>query len=179
VIILASFVAMLVLIWAWGRYTKQAVKYLKNSEVIWDRLFVAARRVIEDPDMPREAAGFAVAAALCSGCGCLSVQIVADRLASAIGRDRFSDTGSSFTRKLDHEQRVTFGRMVALAIFYDTMRAPITGFIVRRLILPWLSSVANGDAAPPMLHGVGEATVSARRAIEARPEGKRALALTA
>lgn len=177
-IIITAFLVGIALLWAWSFYSRKALQYLKNSNAIWDRLYAASKAVVEDPMMPREAVGFAVASVMCAGCGCLAGQILRDHfLRNSRKRSGGSANAPPLWREMTESQRLLFSKVVTTAIFYDCLRAPVLGLLVRRVVFPWLSSVVNGDAKPPVTHGVQEIVTSSRRAIASRPEGKRALAL--
>lgn len=149
-------------------YIHKANQYLAASKEPWDRLYEAAKDVIGDSEMPTEAANFAAAAVLCAGCGCLSRQVVLDSVfARKIPK-------SPRKREMTDSQRKSMAKVVVNAIYYDTLRAPLSGLIVRKFIFPWLRAASQGQAVPHT-RGVRRLASSSREAISHRSYGRRIL----
>lgn len=155
-------------------YVKKANAYLNASDAPWDRLYNAAKEVIEDPEMPQEAAGFAAATVLCAGCGCLTRRFLADAFLRRFTMNPQKPTASHTA--MSEAQRGSFAKVVVNAIYYDSLRAPISGFLLRRLVLPGLKAASEGTS-PARKVEVARMAKSSRDAIEHRPEGKKLLAM--
>lgn len=151
-------------------YLKKASTYLRASDAPWDRLYDAAKEVVADQHMPKEAVGFAAATVLCAGCGCLTRQFLWDAVT------RRSEVRPTKSMKMSEAQRAVFAKVVINAIYYDSLRAPFSGFLLRRLVLPSLKTASEGTT-PARRVEVARMVQSSRDAIGHRPEGKRLLAI--
>lgn len=155
-------------------YIRKATQYLDSSDAAWDRLFHAAEKVISDPAMPQPMANFSAAAVMCSGCGCLTRGVLVDAFLAKIGvRKRVPSREPNLTP----EQQSNFASVVVNAIYYDSLRAPLSGFLMRRLVFPWLRAASIGEA-PARRSTVTRMAKSTRTAISHRAEGKKLLAMT-
>jgi len=163
--------------WLANGYFKKANAYLVESEGVWDNLFAAASKTVKDPTMPQQAVGFAAASVMCTGCGCLITQILLDWAMSPFRRDKAASERNPFA-EMTADQRATFGAVVANALLYDALRAPVRGFLVRRIVMPWIDQLARDPSFKPRRSKMTAAATSTRRAIAERPEGKKLLALT-
>lgn len=154
-------------------YVRKATEYLELSSAPWDRLHAAAKEVIADQTMPQPAAVFAAAAVLCAGCGCLTRQILVDAFTGRLHRKL---DGPLPEHKLTPEQMSVFARVVVNAIHYDSLRAPFSGFILRRLVMPWLCDAAENPPMPSQTQ-VAHIVASSKTAIAHKLEGKKLLAM--
>lgn len=154
-------------------YVRNASKLLVRSKAPWERLHHAAEEVISDPNMPQSAAAFAAAAVLCAGCGCITRQLLIDAFT---GRLRRSVGPKPQQRQMTAKQTQMFSRVVVNAIYYDSLRAPLSGFVLRRLIMPGLKK-ASESASPKPKVGVDRIVASSTTAIEHKPEGRKVLAM--
>lgn len=155
-------------------YLRKAKQYLEASDAPWDRLYHAAEKVIADPTMPQGMANFSAAAVICSGCGCLTRSVLLDAFLCKIGlRKRANGREPDLTP----EQQAMFNDVVVNAIYYDSLRAPFSGFLMRRLVFPWLRAASVGDA-PARKSTVRRMATSTRAAISHRAEGRRLLEAT-
>lgn len=173
--IVALILAALVIVYAaCALYLHKASKYLDNSDAVWDRLYLAAKNVIENPAMPDGAASFAAAAILCAGCGCLTRSFLLDTISRAFRLAR-TDSDSAPPFVLPKALRKEFSAVIVNAIYYDSLRAPFSGFLLRRFVAPWLQAAAEGQVANRRAT-VAQMVVTSRHAIEHRREGRRLLA---
>lgn len=151
-------------------YVRKASAYLAESDAPWDRLYTAAQRVISDPDVPQEMANFAAATVMCAGCGCLTHRILIDAFLGKINLKSRPPRQPMQDRPPEH-----FIAVVVNAIYYDSLRAPLSGFLLRRLVFPWLRAASTGEA-PARRRTVAKMVTSSKAAISHRPEGKKLLA---
>lgn len=158
-------------------YIGKAREYLIDAGSAWDRLFVAAKQVIQDDSMPSRMVGFAAAAVICSGCGCFTTRLLIDHFSGRTSRRQDDIDLEAMLAGLSAKQRETFFSVVVNMIYYDTLRTPFRGFLVRRFVFPWLPAAADGLSFTPARSAVSELVESTRRTIETRSEGKRLLHL--
>jgi hypothetical protein len=173
---MTTFAVMIVLVALYGLasfYFRNAGKLLARSKAPWDRLHHAAEEAISDPDMPQPAAAFAAAAVLCAGCGCITRQLLIDAFT---GRLRRSVGPKPQQDQMTPEQAQLFSRVVVNAIYYDSLRAPVSGFFLRRLIMPGLKKASESPSPKPKVE-VDRMVASSTAAIEHRPEGRKVLAM--
>lgn len=159
--------------WATSYYISRATHYLSLSQAPWDRLYASAKEVIADDDMPQPMAAFAAAAIVCAGCGCVTRGILLDAFR---GRLRNPEPQSSPEVHLTPEQAALFSKVVVNMIYYDSLRAPFSGFLLRRLIMPWLKKASEGTS-PKTPARVAQFAASSKEAISHRSEGKKILAM--
>lgn len=171
--VVIAMLAIIALYWAASFYIKKASEYLEASEAAWDRLYDAARQVVADPTMPNKAAGFATASVMCAGCGCLSRQLLQDRIAAGLRIGRPRPHGEK--PKLTDEQWSIMNKVVVNAIYYDSLRAPLIGFLLRRIAFPWIRAASEGRA-PVKRAGATMMAESSATAIRHREEGRKLLA---
>ena len=164
--------ALIALYWAASFYVKKAHSYLDASEAAWDRLHRAAEEVVSDPAMPDKAAAFAAATVMCAGCGCLTTQLLIDKMLLKFRPKQPRRKGGRFGLK--DQQAPAFNRVVVNAVYYDSLRAPIRGFLLRRLAFPWLRAAAEG-AAPVRKTSVSMMAKASATAIRYRKEGRELL----
>lgn len=172
---MTTLVVMVLLVAAYAAvsfYLRKANQYLALTDAPWDRLHAAAKKVIADDDMPHQAAVFAAAAVVCAGCGCLTRQILIDAL--KFGR---SWKPTAPQPKLTAEQQHNFSQVVMNAIYYDSLKAPLSGFLLRRLVMPWLQLAAENRMPEPPKQRVAGLVASSKAAIEHKPAGKKVLAM--
>lgn len=167
--ILIVFGALALLLAAASMYLGKAKDYLGDAEPAWNRLYEATKAVIADTTMPAGAVNFAVAAVMCAGCGCLTRGILID-MVRRHGRHEVPKTPPATP-----EQMALMRSVVLNAVFYDALRAPVSGFILRRLAAPWLKAASEGRFAPSKSQEVNDFAASSRRSISHRPEGRRLL----
>ncbi len=163
--------------WAFGRYVDKARQYLDASMVAWDRLYDATQQAMADDTMPHAAVGFGVASVMCSGCGCLTTRILFDWATGKIQGKKASGSPPTSLDGMTPQQKALFSTIVSNALLYDSLRVPFRGFVLRRLVFPWLETVASDPQAAPGKRQVAEIAASTRRAIAERPEGRRLLEL--
>jgi hypothetical protein len=159
--------------WMTSRYFRTARRNLEMSSAPWDRLYSAAKEVISDADMPQSAAAFAAAAVVCAGCGCVTRGILLDALTGRLER-RPARSKPPMTR----EQKEVFSRVVVNALYYDSLRAPVSGFLMRSLVMPGLKAASESAHPKPRVR-VAQIAASSKEAISHRSEGKKILALAA
>jgi len=172
-IVLSAIALLFAAYFGFSLYIRKARQFLDRSQRVWDDLYETAGKIVGDPDMPGGMAAFAAAAVLCAGCGCLTVQILRDYLTGAFAKRLRQVRPLDY--RLTDEQRALFARVVGLAIYYDSLQAPFMGFLLRRLVMPWLADAAQGK--PVSKRKVAVAAESSREAIGEKPEGRRVLAL--
>lgn len=153
-------------------YVRRASRYLSSSNAPWDRLYAAAKEVISDETMPQQAAAFAAASVLCAGCGCVTRGILFDAFTGRLGRR--GRRGKPEPR-MTQAQRALFSRVVINAIYYDSLRAPFSGFLLRRLVMPWIHEASENPKPRPKR--VAQFAASSKEAISHRPEGRKILAM--
>lgn len=169
--------AMLVMAMAaFGRYVRKAREYQLASEKVWDRFYEAAKSVVEDTAMPKEAAGLVGALVLCAGCGCFATRALFD-WAIQFKRSPVARKGALY-EKMTLAQRSAFFEVVSSAMLYDALQVPLRGFILRRIAYPWLDA-AGGDPRrlKPIQRNVALVTDAAWEVAEKKPEARRALAM--
>lgn len=154
-------------------YVSKAREYLTASEKVWDDLYDAAEAMVRDPEMPGGMVGFAAASVMCAGCGCLTGQILRESI-RRIWKKRPLERRPADPRVTD-AQRAAFARVVALAVYYDSLRAPFLGFVLRRLVMPWIVDAAGGKPAPK--RKLALAAEASRHAMNDKPEARKVLAL--
>lgn len=164
--------AIIVIYAATSLYVRKATKYLEASDAPWDRLYEAAKRVISDSEMPQEMAVFSAAAVTCAGCGCLTRQVLWDAFRARLGFRRNAKVDAE--PKMTTEQRKNFSAVVVNAIYYDSLRAPLSGFLLRKLVFPWLRAASEG-LAPAKKRSVVQMTKASTTAIRHRAEGRKIL----
>lgn len=169
---LCAIAALILAYFGLSLYVRKATEYLKASQPVWDDLYASAQVVVEDPDMPGGMASFAAASVLCAGCGCLTMRILQDIITGQFKKRVDRDQRDP---NVTREQRMAFGRVVVLAVYYDSLQAPFLGFLLRRVAMPWLADAAKGK--PALGKNVARAALSSREAISEKPEGRRVLAL--
>lgn len=170
----AAVMAALILLYAGASlYLRKASEYLKASEAVWERLYDDAKMTISDQKMPNAVAGFAAAAVFCAGCGCLTRQLLIDAFQRRFLRKKVNDAPPD---DMTAEQKSLYASIVVHAIYYDSLRAPISGFLLRRLVFPWLRAAAE-DEAPPRKGKVAQMAAATRQAIKGKPEGEKLLAM--
>lgn len=171
-IVAACMAALIAIYWGASLYVRKASAYLEASDSVWDSLYLAAKKVIEDPAMPREFAGFAAASVICAGCGCLTRAILVDSALSVFRRRKKREKSWP---EVSPEQAAAFDAVVLNAIYYDSLRAPLSGLILRKLTVPGLRAAATGQAKARRTT-VKRIARSSRTAIEHRIEGRKLLA---
>lgn len=165
--------ALLVAVYAAASYYLQkANQYLALTDAPWNRMYVAAKQVISDEEMPQRAAAFAAGAVLCAGCGCLTRAILFD--AFTLRRARKPSRPQD---KLTAQQEHVFSQVVMNAIYYDSLKAPLSGFLLRRLVMPSLRELSENRMPDPPKAQVADIVESSTKAIKHSTEGKRVLAL--
>jgi len=164
-------IAIMALYAATSFYVRKATEYLAASDAPWDRLYHAAETVISDPDMPQEWANFSAAAVMCAGCGCLTQRILWDAAKAKFTRKKRRNGGEP---QLTDKQREQVASVVVNAIYYDSLRAPFSGFLLRRLVFPWLRAASQGKA-PAKNSNVSSMVKSSKAAIRDKAEGKKLL----
>lgn len=174
--LLALFIALVAMMVISSIYVRKATEYLRASEAPWDRLYESAKTVIRDPKMPRELVAISAASVMCAGCGCLTIRILFDHFLRSARRDAARKAHRDCVYEgLTLEQRAAFSRVVTNAIYYDSLRAPFFGFLLRRLVSPWLRAASEEKEFVPERGRVASMAESARTAISHRREGKRFL----
>ncbi|RVU03914.1 hypothetical protein EOE18_13730 [Novosphingobium umbonatum] len=172
--IVALVIAALVIAYACASlYIRKASAYLQGSADVWDRMYLAAKKVISDPEMPDSVAAFAAAAILCSGCGCLTRSFLLDSVKQLFGKR--SSKAEEASLVMTDEQRANFSDVVVNAIYYDSLHAPLSGFLLRRFFTPWLK-MASEKRNSARSSTVRQMVTASRNAIEHKAEGKRLLA---
>jgi hypothetical protein len=172
--VLAILISIAVMVFAVSAYVHKAREYLAAARAPWERLFEASKSVIPDMRMPDRAVGFTAGAVMFAGCGCLTRSILWD----AITKRRVppSKEADAIWESMTREQREAFSRVVINATYYDSLRAPLSGFLVRHFVCPWLRSASEGTAHPTKKR-VAQLAASSRKAMVSRSEGKKLLAL--
>lgn len=168
-----AMLAIIALYWGASFYLKKATQYVAASEAVWDRLYAAAQEVVSDPDMPDRAASFATASVMCAGCGCLTRQLLQDKILASLGLRKLRTNGSK--PHLSDEQWKVMNKVVINAIYYDSLRAPLMGFMLRRIAFPWLRAASEGRA-PVKRAGATMMAAASVEAISHREEGRKLLA---
>jgi len=168
--------ALIVTMASFGRYVRKAREYQLVSERVWDRFYEAAKAVVEDRTMPKEAAGLVGALVLCTGCGCFATHALFDWLVQ-LGRKPVSRR-SALYEKMTPAQRSAFFEVVSSAVLYDALQVPLRGFILRRIAYPWLDA-AGGDPRriKPIQRNVALVTDAAWEVAEKKPEARRVLVM--
>ncbi len=172
--VLTTLAIMMLAMWAASFYLRKSLIYLRAAEPAWERLYSATMASLSDSAMPEKAVSFAVAATMCTGCGCLTTQALLDSLMrkfkrkSVFRRDAMLETMTT-------EQRERFDAVVINAMYYDSLRVPFRGFLARRLVFPWLRQAAEGTDKLALDMRASTLAKSSRKAIESRPEGRKLL----
>lgn len=165
--ILILLLAVAIAITALSKYLTKASEYLDASVAPWDRMYVAAKAAIDDETMPQRAVNFAIAAVVGAGCGCITSQVLIDTITGRLSRRSRRSTSTAYD-EMTPAQRKIMADVAVNAIYYDSLRAPMRGFIVRRICMPWLKGASEGASSARRKSAVVEIMESASRVIEDR-----------
>lgn len=147
-IVLTIMLAIIAFYCAASFYVKKATQYLEASDAPWDRMFKAAKELIADDRSPDPMAWFAAGAVMCAGCGCLTRQVLLDALLSKFRKQRPQPISLLQDASISREQKDLFAKVVINAMYFDSLRAPLSGFLLRKICYPWLKAASEGSIPP-------------------------------
>lgn len=137
-------------------------KYLRRAHKAWAGFEQHARVLLEDKRLNPKIGDFVEFLALNVGNGSLTRSLLVSIIFRKTGRSKSNPEMDEAMQSLNGEQRIQFYRTIVSAVFYDSLRTPLFGSILRR-ILYWLAATAEDKSAQISRYEIDPAVAAAGR----------------
>lgn len=143
-------VALLAAPFILAAYLRFNTKLLKRSQSVWPLVEQSAHVLLEDRNLSPRAGDMVEFIVKVIGSGWLTVAFFFALVFRRKSRKRGSN---SIFAELNREQEERFVRFFVAALYFDSLRAPIFGVLVRRFLY-WLPATAADKTTPVSRHEV-------------------------